>query len=68
MYPYILEGLSSHSCRWVEPLVWTGFRRSLNQSDVSVTPDEADATKLLGVFNRYEHVRVCVDKSATCLL
>eukprot|EP00731_Ephydatia_muelleri_P026449 Em0018g549a len=38
---------------WVEPLVWTGFRRSLVQNDLAVRPGEVDATKLLNVFNRY---------------
>eukprot|EP00731_Ephydatia_muelleri_P021940 Em0014g531a len=38
---------------WVEPLLWTGCKRKLVQSDLDVKVEELDSTKLLNTFNWY---------------
>ncbi|KAL5474531.1 hypothetical protein EMCRGX_G026489 [Ephydatia muelleri] len=38
---------------WVEPLLWTGCKRKLMQSDLDVKVEELDSTKLLNTFNWY---------------
>ncbi|XP_065902754.1 ATP-binding cassette sub-family C member 4-like isoform X2 [Dysidea avara] len=38
---------------WLDPLVWTGYRRELNQEDLYANPEGAKSQKLLKDFKKY---------------
>ena len=40
-------------CSWIDPLLWTGFKRPLTHSDIYAHPSEADSRHLLEKFNRF---------------
>ncbi|KAL5503399.1 hypothetical protein EMCRGX_G010341 [Ephydatia muelleri] len=40
---------------WVEPLLWMGWKRNLELSDLDVNPEELDAQTLFSTFDGYWH-------------
>lgn len=38
---------------WLDPLIWTGYRRELKQEDLYAVPDTCRSQKLLSDFKRY---------------
>jgi len=40
-------------CSWLDPLIWTGYKRELKQEDLYATPDTCRSQNLLSSFRRY---------------